>query len=118
MKQPSLLALSVCFILAGCSSTKPGEAKAGAHSKPGPVVPTLAPSNALIGKVARVNAELRFVVVDFSFKPLPPVGNKMNIYRNGQKVGELKISGPSDGGNIAADLILGQAEPGDTVRTD
>ena len=118
MKHHSLLALGICFILAGCSHTKPGDAKSGAVNKSGPVVPTSAPSNAVVGKVARVNTELRFVVVDFSLKPLPPIGNKMNIYRNGQKVGELKIAGPSDGGNIAADLILGQTQPGDTVRAD
>ena len=118
MKQLSFLVLSICFIVAGCRSAKPGDAKPGANKSATPVIPTSSPSNAVVGKVARVNSELRFVVLDFALKPLPQIGTKMNIYRGGQKMGELKISGPSDGGNIAADLMIGQTQPGDTVRAD
>jgi hypothetical protein len=69
-----------------------------------------------VGKVASVNPNLRFVVIDFAFNPLPQVDQPMNVYRNGQKVGEVRISSQSRNSIIAADLTAGEARVGDEIR--
>ena len=40
----------------------------------------------------------------------------MFVYRDGLKVGEVKISGPTRDNNTVADLISGVANKGDEVR--
>jgi hypothetical protein len=80
------------------------------------LVMTLAPH--LTGKVAKVNVPLRFVVVDFGMDLLPAVDQRLGVYRQGQKVGELKITGPAMQTNIVADLVTGEAAEGDEVRRD
>lgn len=70
------------------------------------------------GRVAWVNNALRFVVLDFSLRSLPPLDKRLSVYRGGRKIGEVKVTGPSRDNNIAADLISGQADVGDEVRAD
>ncbi len=70
------------------------------------------------GVVARVNRPLRFVVLDFPLHPLPAVGQQMFLYRRGQKVARVKVTGPFRGRTVAADIVEGVAEVGDEVRAD
>lgn len=111
---------------AACSSTRPplGESdngsggmsrnNAGSSEAENPqVVPIDEPN----GKVVASNTVSRFVVVDFYLSPLPQVGERMNVYRDGFKVGEVKITGPEQFSNIAADLIAGEARTGDEIRS-
>lgn len=70
------------------------------------------------GAVASVNRALRFVVLDFSIHPLPPLEQRLNLYHEGRKVGELKITGPAQGSTIAADILTGDATVGDEARED
>lgn len=117
-----------CALGAGCKSSPPASSDipARAASKSGgkssskntgkAQASEAAPINETIGKIASVNPGLRFAVVDFSLGELPPEGQRMSIYREGQKVGELKISGPSRNKNIAADIVAGEARTGDEVR--
>ncbi|MFO1501368.1 MAG: hypothetical protein U1G07_23765 [Verrucomicrobiota bacterium] len=74
------------------------------------------PLNEPVGKVASVNSGLRFVVVDFAFNPMPQAEQRMGVYRDGQKVGEVKISGQSRNSIIAADITAGEAQVGDEIR--
>lgn len=74
--------------------------------------------NPLQGRVASVNMSLRFVVLDFALKQLPSIDQRLGVYRQGLKVGELKVTGPERGGNIVADLVAGEARVGDEVRPD
>ena len=98
-------------------AVRPGvvSAPVPARTVPGPRV---TPINELSGKVAAVNPVLRFVVIDFYLSQLPQIGQLMSVYRQGQKVGEVKISGPEQNRNIAADITTGDARVGDDVRTD
>jgi hypothetical protein len=81
--------------------------------------PTIIPVvNAPIGQVASVHAALRFVILDFPLHPMPQVDRRLFIYREQQKVGVVKVTGPSHGRTIAADLIEGEAKSGDQVRPD
>ena|SRR5688572_21889224 len=68
------------------------------------------------GRVANVNESLKFVVIAFAVARMPAVNQQMTVYRNGQKMGVVKISGPAFDNNIAADLISGVARIGDEVR--
>ena len=95
------------------SSTPPKPAKA----QPNPA-PTIEPVSAFSGKVVLVNAPLRYIVVEGTIGRLPPVDQKLNVYRDGQRVGEAVVSGQSRGANFAADITLGDARVGDTVRSD
>jgi hypothetical protein len=40
----------------------------------------------------------------------------MSIYRDGKKVGEVKITGPRTEEKIVANLVSGEAQAGDDVR--
>jgi hypothetical protein len=74
------------------------------------------PDSRLRGRVASVNANLRFVVVTFPLGQLPPTDSRMNVFRNGAIVGEVKITGPQRDDNSVADIVLGDAQKGDEVR--
>jgi len=80
--------------------------------------PVVTPITVIAGRVVSVNPKLRFVVLDFSLNPLPPIDQRLNVYRQGQKVGEVKISGPARNSHIVADIVAGNAQPGDRVRDD
>lgn len=80
--------------------------------------PALAPDEFLLGKVASVHPTLRFVVMDFPVRKMPALGQRLNLYRDGQKVGEVKVSGPALDTTIAGDIVAGEAQIGDEVRED
>jgi len=80
--------------------------------------PQTAPVSEPVGKVASVNPTLRFVVIDFALNPVPQVDQRMAVYREGQKVGEVKISPQSRNSIIAADVTAGDAKVGDDVRPE
>ncbi|MBI3418215.1 MAG: hypothetical protein HY043_23235 [Verrucomicrobia bacterium] len=103
-------------LLVGCVSKNSGPNKSAAAkgAKISPLVPTLE----TIGKVVSVNTAVRFVVLEFPLNAMPALGQKLNVYHGGQKVGELKISGPQNENNTVADLTAGSAQTGDEVRAD
>jgi hypothetical protein len=78
----------------------------------------MTPSRAVRGKVVSVNAKLQFVVLDFSFRALPAVGQRLSLYRQGAKVGEVRVSGPLQEPKAVADIIAGGAQLGDEARED
>ena len=74
------------------------------------------PETGLAGKVVKVNSGGRFVVLNFPVGHLPAIDQRLNVYRQGLKVGEVKISGPQLEDNVVGDLVSGNAEAGDEVR--
>ena len=76
----------------------------------------ITPGEGLTGRVASANATLRFVVLTFPLGQLPANDSLMDVYRNGNKVGEVKITGPQRDENTVADVVSGGAEKGDEVR--
>src|SRR5579862_6387670 len=110
--------LILCMLLAGCKHTPDsGSAKSSGQSRA--TRPNKPPREGAVqaqafdepaGKVASVNANLRFVVVDFSLNPLPKLDQQLGIYRNGQKVGVVKISAQARNNLIAADIMDGDAQ--------
>ena len=67
-------------------------------------------------KVVSFNAVGRFAVLNFAIGQDPKLNQTVSVYRNGLKVGELKITGPQRDNNVVADLVSGEARSGDEAR--
>jgi hypothetical protein len=80
--------------------------------------PIMTPGGPLRGRVASVNPAGRFVVLRFPIGAMPPLQRTLSVYRDGLKVGELKVSGPQYDNNIVADIVAGECLMGDEARTD
>jgi hypothetical protein len=76
------------------------------------------PITSSTGIVATVNDPLRFVVLDYALTGLPKIDQVLYIYRRGQKVARVKVTGPVRGQTVAADIIEGVATKGDEVRAE
>jgi len=72
----------------------------------------------LAGRVALVNPALKIVVLDYGLNRLPASDQRLGVYRQGQKVGEVQVSGPAEDGVIAGILLSGEAQIGDEVRRE
>lgn len=108
-----LLAAGVilAFTSFGCS----GPATLEPSQPPGWSVVT-SPANLLTGRVVGVNRAGRFVILSFPIGQMPGLEQRMNVYQSGMKVGEVKITGPQRDDKIVADIMQGDAAPGDEVR--
>jgi hypothetical protein len=130
MKSLMPLTLALVGMLAtGCAqhkaaqTTKPVKpAVAGRQSvvKPAAAVAPqtiVTPDNSLAARVISYNAIGRFVVLSFPPGQMPKLEQSLFLYRDGMKVGEVKITGPQDNNNnIVADLVTGEAQVGSEVR--
>jgi hypothetical protein len=123
MHRLPVLLLAV-LIAAGCSGPQAGKERGKpapppktAKGQPSPV-PTIEPVSAFSGKVVLVNAPLKYIVVEGTLGRLPPSEQRLNVYRDGQKVGEATVSAQARGANFAADVAVGDVRVGDTVRSD
>ncbi len=115
---------SVAFLL-GCGVLVAGCAGGRSHGKGGGVPKVLAhpvPADRIraldsgSGKVVRVDARLKFAVIDFSLTAVPQPGLRLEVVRDGAVVGELRVTGPASGTATAADLVEGAAAAGDLAR--
>src|SRR5262245_13024765 len=117
-----LIPLVICAsLVAGCKTKSAKTAnQANASEKSNATQPpkeTITPVAGKIGKVAKVNAGAKFVVVKFPTGQVPAKDQRFNVYRAGLKVGEIKISDPPPVDNLAvADIIAGEAQFDDEVR--
>jgi hypothetical protein len=112
MRMVLLLALVLGFACGGCGG------KGAAKDKPGSFAgePIVTPSNAMVGKIIRVNLDGRFVVLNFPIGQMPAVDQRLNVYRGGLKVAEVKATGPQRDDNIVADIVVGDCRVGDEVK--
>jgi hypothetical protein len=98
-------------LLSGClgtGATAPAGSAAGAREP--------SPPETGAARIASVNTELRFAVVDFSTQTMPPVGTRVNVYRGDKQVGTLRITEPVHAPLATADIIDGEARVGDEAR--
>ncbi len=102
-------------LLSGCLGSG---ATAPAGTPAAPVGAHLEPSSSETGvaRVASVNSELGFVVVDFSAQTMPPVGTRVNVYRGDKRVGTVRITEPVHAPLATADVVDGEARVGDEAR--
>ena len=125
-----LFLIVICGITAvGCGGPKP-QVSAPQPAKVGPATPVAEPAKvevkdpglivtpdvSLQGKVALVNAKARYVIISYPIGRLPAIDDVLSVYRNGLKVGEIKISGPKRDFNIAGNITKGECVVGDEVR--
>jgi hypothetical protein len=67
--------------------------------------------------ITSVNPAARYVVITYPVGvALPAIERKLDVYRSGLKVAEVKITGPSRDLNTVADITAGECQPGDEVR--
>jgi hypothetical protein len=108
------------LIAAGCSSRPASTSNTPARPAPIPVAANpgliVTPGGTVAGRVALVNARARFVVLSYPMGAVPPVGKQLHIYRNGLKVGEVRVTGPVMDINTSADIIAGECEQGDVAQ--
>jgi hypothetical protein len=112
--------LIVCgvILLPGCSK-KRAAANAdttGGFTGSGGQKLIVTPETALVGKVSNVQSAGRFVVLSFPVGHLPALEQRLNVYRRGLKVGELRVTGPQLDDLVVADVLDGEAGLGDEVR--
>jgi len=132
---PLVMRVAVLFLavlLAGCALSKPdsvastgrtGSARASQHPAVGrrqkaAPRPEVTLDESVMGTVVSVNPALRFLVMDFPVRKLPVLEQRLNVYRNGQKVAEVKVTGPGRDTTIAGDITAGEVQVGDEVRED
>jgi hypothetical protein len=110
-----VLLVAAAVAIAGCASNK--EPKyADIAGTPTPQNPVVKSADGLTGKIASYNSIGRFAVLNFPVTQMPPVGQTLFVFRDGLKVGEVKVTGPQKDDNIVADLTKGEAQTGDQVR--
>ena len=88
------------------------------ETQPAQPAPVVTPDNSLAGKIVDYNAVGRFVVINFPVGQMAKMDQTFFIYRNGLKVGEVKITGPQSDNSIIADLVNGEAQTGDDARSE
>jgi hypothetical protein len=71
-----------------------------------------------VGRIVRVHAGLRFVVVDFGLSEPPKAGARLGVYRGGARVGMLKAGHFRRESTMAADVISGEVGEGDEARPE
>jgi hypothetical protein len=118
MKSLLLLTLVIAGMLAaGCLHRRP--ATSAKRATPAAVAPQpiVTPDNSLTARVVSYNASGRFVVLSFPVGQMPKPNQSLFLYREGMKVGEVKIDSSQQRDNlIVADLVTGEAQVGDDVR--
>lgn len=116
---PGALALTGCVRKSEKAPTAPHAGTPAAPTEPAFQNPALIVTPDVIpaGKVALVNAAARHVVLTFPLHKMPSLGQRLALYRRGSQVGEVKVTGPQREDNIVADLVAGEADVGDEVRS-
>jgi hypothetical protein len=95
------------------SSPPPAAAEPSEAEKPELIV---TPDDTLTGSVVSVNEVGRFAVLTFPLGSMPAEGSTLFAYRQGLKVGELKVTGPQKDDHTVADIKSGECRTKDEVR--
>jgi hypothetical protein len=114
-----MVGLGLAGVLAGCvtSPTSPAEVEPKpVRTNAVVVLPPIQPLDGAVGRVVRVQSELRFVVVDYSLNRMPESDQMLVVYRGGQVVGRLKAGRFRRETTLVADIVSGSAAEGDEVR--
>ncbi len=106
-----LIALPLALVLAGCAASPSAQPAARPQVR---IVPDERP----YGRVATVNAQGRFVVVDFNVGAIPSLQTTLNVYRKNEVVGVIRLTGPVRENLVAGDIVSGEAAVGDIAILD
>jgi hypothetical protein len=86
--------------------------------KPPPHHTVIQPDLRASGQIMMVNTEARFVVLAFPPGAVPQPGHSLKIYRNGLRVGEVKVSGPQRENDTVADIVTGDVQVHDQAKEE
>jgi hypothetical protein len=109
-------------LLAGCAShpklptTDPANQPPPKKKKHEKLIVT--PEAGIVGKIARVNTNARFVVINYPVGSIPGMDQHLSVYHQGTKIGDVRITGPQQDDNIVADIVTGEIQIGDEVRAN
>ena len=110
VKRAALVGCATAVLFAGCLGS--GRSKpSGAHLEP-----SSSEVGAATAKIASVNPELGFVVIDFATQTMPAPGTQVNVYRGDKQVGAVRITQPAHPPLATADIVEGEARVGDEAR--
>jgi hypothetical protein len=113
----AVVSCAAVVLFSGCLG---GGTTARARTAPTPANPQAGPvPQELAGPPARIvsmNSDLGFVVIDFTSRPLPAVGEKVDVYHGDKKVGVVRITEPVRAPLATADIVEGQMHTGDEAR--
>jgi len=65
-----------------------------------------------------VNKEGRFVVLNFGNGSMPDLDQRLGVFRNGLKIGEIKVTGPQREFNTIAEILSGDPQIADEAKPD
>ena len=100
----------------GARTTSAPPSRPAIQSQPGQLEPVPSQFGPGPAKVVSVNPELRFVVIDFSSRVMPPVGTRLNVFRGDKNVGAVQITEPVRARLATADIVQGEVRVGDDAR--
>jgi hypothetical protein len=109
--------MALVAMTVGCSS--PGataRTRSSVGGEPGRVAPAPAQFGPAPAKIISVNPELRFVVIDFSSRVMPPAGTRLNVYRGDTQIGMVRVTEPTRAQLATADILQGEIHVGDDAR--
>ena len=106
----------VALGLTSCATKK--QAQAPASNALWTNAPVMRPSASISGRIDWVNAKARYVIISLPLGTMPSLGSRMSVYRAGLKVGEVKVSPPQQNNFTAADILAGECQIGDEVRSN
>lgn len=115
----AFLLICCCSFLSACGGKRPQSNSSFPTAKT-TRTPTnsviVTPGGSLPGKIVSFNPNGRFAVLRFPLGDMPTVEQRLGVFRDGLKVGELKVSGPQRDTLTIADLVAGECRAGDEVR--
>jgi len=106
-----IIALPLALVLTGCAASQPAKPAARPQVR-------LVADERPYGRIATVNPQGQFVVVDFNVNLIPPLQTSMNVYRESTVVGVIRLTGPIRENLVAGDIVSGEAAVGDTAIRD
>jgi hypothetical protein len=126
----NLFRLLALLALAGCATSDlapgdgagvPGPPMKATEGRTAPATATppaliVTPAAGSIGRIASVNADKQYVVITCPLGTVPVAERRLAVYREGLKVGEIKITGPQRDTNTVGDIVAGECRVGDEVR--
>ncbi len=111
-----MVLMMLLLAMVGCSGTKGSAATSQPKQSPSGSKVIVTPETRLTGKIVTADPDAGFAVLNFPIGHMPSVGQRLDVYRLGLKVGEIKVTGPQRDDNIVGDVVAGEARKGDDVR--
>lgn len=109
----ALLVLPGIFA-AGCSSTpKPDASAVAPAADQKRVIPEVLTVPVAVVKSVHLND--RFVVIEFNQRQPPKPGDELVVMRGNQKVAKVRVTAPTRGAFVTADILDGTVQVGDIV---